>query len=330
MTQTALARTSRTKATWLAISLALAQPMLAPHTVNAQDRYPSQPVTVIMPFTAGGGVDILSRVMAAELTRILGQSFVVVNRDGASGTIGFAQLAQAKPDGYTISISPATPMTNTPHLMKSLPYTFDSIVPVCAHFENIFAVLVNQASPYKTIKDLVDDAKSKPGKLSWGSVGYGSIPHLSGAAFAHATKIDVNFVPYRGDAQMLPNLISGELTYGVGAFSSIVGRGLRPLAVFSEKRHPGGPDVPTVFELGLPNVPPGYNGMFAPKGTPDAVLDTLERACEQAVKSEAYSGQLQKLNQTPSYEGRAAFAKKLQADFELKARMVKELGLKVQ
>jgi len=294
----------------------------------AQDKYPSQPVTIIMPFTAGGGVDILSRVMANELTRILGQSFVVVNRDGAAGSIGFAQLAQAKPDGYTISISPATPMTNVPHLLKNLAYTFDSFEPVCAQFENVFAILVNQASPYRTLQELVDAGKAQPGKLSWGAVGTGSIPHLSGATFAKRAGADFNYVPYRGDAQMLPNLMSGEISFGVGAISSITGRNLRPLAVFAEKRHPGAPDVPTVVELGYPNVPPGYNGMFAPRGTPAAVLDTLEKACEQAVGSEGYRSQLAKLNQTAQFEGRAAFAAKLKADFELKARMVAELGLK--
>ena len=296
----------------------------------SQDKYPSQPVTAIVPFTAGGGVDILARVLATEFGRLLGQPFVVVNRDGAAGTIGFTQLAQAKPDGYTISISPATPMTNTPHLMRNLSYTFDSIVPVCSCFDNEFAVLVNQASPYRTLKELIDDAKSKPGKLSWGSVGYGSIPHLSGAALTKAAGVDVNNIPYRGDAQMLPNLISGELTFGVGALSSIAGRGLRPLAVFSDKRHPGAPDVATVIEQGYPNVPPGFNGVFAVKGTPDAVLDTLEKTCEQVVRSDTYRAQLEKLNQTPNFEGRADFARKLRADFEFKGRLVKELELKVQ
>ncbi|MSQ18413.1 MAG: tripartite tricarboxylate transporter substrate binding protein [Betaproteobacteria bacterium] len=296
----------------------------------AQEKYPAQPVTTIVPFTAGGGVDILSRALALELGKLLGQSFIVVNRDGAAGTIGFAQLAQAKPDGYTIAISPATPMTNSPHLTKNLAYSFDSFVPVCASFDNEFAVLVNQASPYRTLKELVDDAKAKPGKLSWGSVGYGSIPHLSGAALVKAASIEVNNIPYRGDAQMLPNLISGELTFGVGAMSSIAGRGLRPLVVFSEKRHPGAPDVATVLELGYPNVAPGLNGVFATRGTPEAILDTLEKTCEQAVRSETYRSQSEKLHQTPKFEGRVDFARRLRADFEAKARLVKELDLKPQ
>jgi tripartite-type tricarboxylate transporter receptor subunit TctC len=296
----------------------------------AQDRYPSQPVTAIVPLTAGGGVDILSRALAMEMGKLLGQSFIVVNRDGAAGTIGFAQLAQAKPDGYTIAISPATPMTNSPHLTRNLAYSYDSFVPVCASFDNEFAVLVNQSSPYRTLKELVDDARGKPGKLSWGSVGYGSIPHLSGAALVKAAGIEVNNIPYRGDAQMLPNLLSGELTFGVGAMSSVAGRGLRPLVVFSDKRHPGAPDVATVLELGYPNVAPGLNGVFATRGTPEAILDALEKACGEALRTDAYRAQMEKLNQTPRFEGRADFARRLRADFESKAQLVKDLGLKMQ
>ncbi len=317
---------------WCAIAVrsALAIAFAWSGVAFAQDKYPSQPVTAIVPFTAGGGVDILARVFAAELGRLLGQPFLIVNRDGAAGTIGFTQLAQAKPDGYTLSISPATPMTNTPHLMRNLSYTFDSFVPVCSCFDNEFAVLVNQGSPYRTLKELIDDAKAKPGKLSWGSVGYGSIPHLSGAALVKAAGIEANNIPYRGDAQMLPNLISGELTFGVGAMSSIAGRGLRPLVVFSDKRHAGAPDVATVLELGLPNVPPGFNGVFVAKGTPEAILDTLEKACEQAVRSDGYRAQLEKLHQSPNFESRSVFARKLRADYEFKARLVKDLELKVE
>jgi tripartite-type tricarboxylate transporter receptor subunit TctC len=116
----------------------------------------------------------------------------------------------------------------------------------------------------------------------------------------------------------------------VGAMSSIAGRGLRPLVVFSDKRHPGAPDVATVFELGYPNVAPGLNGVFATKGTPEPVLDALEKACEQALRSEAYRMQMEKLNQTPKFEGRANFARRLRADFEAKAQLVRDLGLKVQ
>ena len=297
---------------------------------RSEDKYPSQAVTVIMPFTAGGGVDIVARALAAEMGKLLGQSFVVVNRDGAAGSIGFAALAQAKPDGYTLASSPATPITNVPHLQKDLPYTFDAFVPICQTLENVFAIVVPGSSPYRSIKELLNDARAHPGKLTYGSVGTGSIPHLSVAALAKATGVQVQFVPYRGDAQMLPNLMSGELAFGCAAISSIAGRGLRVLAVFSDKRHPAVPDAPAVTEFGVPDIPPGLNGLFAPRGTPQPVLDTLERACRHATETEAFRAQVAKLNQTVAYLGSGDFAKRLREDYELKGRLVRELDLNPQ
>src|SRR5215510_2065912 len=164
----------RTRALGLAL---LGAAVLASSGASCQDRYPSQTVTVIMPFTAGGGVDLVARALAAEMSKLLGQSFVVVNRDGAAGSIGFAGLAQAKPDGYTLASSPATPITNVPHLQKGLAYTFDSFTPICQTFENVFAVVVPPSSPYKTLADLLEAARASPGKLVYGSSGTGSIAH---------------------------------------------------------------------------------------------------------------------------------------------------------
>jgi tripartite-type tricarboxylate transporter receptor subunit TctC len=301
---------------------------LMPVASTAQERYPAQPVQVIMPFSAGGGVDILARVLAAEFGRLFGQSFVVVTRDGAAGSVGFGVLAQAKPDGYTIASSPATPMTNVPHLQKSLPYTFDSFVPVCQTFENVYSIVVSNASPYRTLKDLLDDARARPDGLSYGSVGLGSIPHLSVAALAKASGVRLNLVPYRGDSQMLPTLISGELPFGAAAISSIVGRGMRVLAVFGDKRHPAVPDAPASSELGIPYIPPGLNGVFVPRGTPQGIVDALERACDQATQTEAFRAQAEKLNGQVAYLNRADFTRRLREDYELKGRIVRELNLR--
>ena len=292
-----------------------------------QERYPDRPVQVVLPYAAGGGVDAMGRAFSAELGRILGQSFVLVNRDGAAGTIGFGAVAAAKPDGYTLAFSPSTPITNSPHVMRNLSYGFESFVPVCQVFENVFAVAVTQASPYKTLGELVDAARAQPGKLTYGHAGLGTLPHLSMAALASAAKVEVTQVPYRGDGPMLPQLLGGELAFAVPAISSISGRGLRVLAVFSDKRHPGEPNAPAVTELGFAYIPPGLNGIYAPRGTPRPVLDTLERACEQATQSAAFREQAHKLNQPVVFMTGAAFAQRLAADYELKGKLVKELGI---
>jgi tripartite-type tricarboxylate transporter receptor subunit TctC len=291
----------------------------------AQDRYPSQSVQVISVFGAGGGTDVIARAYAAEMSRLLGQPFVVVNRDGAAGSIGFAALASARPDGHTISFAPSTPLVNSPHIMKNLSYGFDSIVPVCGVFDNVFSIVVAPSSPYKTLKDLLDDARARPGQISFGNAGLGSVPHLSMAALTRAAGVSMNPIAYRGDAGVLPQLMSGELPVGVVAVSSIFGRDLRVLAVFSEKRQRGYPDSPSVTELGFPKIPQGLNGVFVPKGVPKAVLDTLERTCEQVTRTPAFIAVVEKLNQTVEYQTSAEIAKVLKADYEFKGRLLKEI-----
>ena len=314
-------------ARWLA-ALCSAAVLFAAPGAGAQERYPDKPVQLVVPYSAGGGVDVMGRAFAIELGRVLSAQFVVVNRDGAGGTIGFAQLASARPDGMTLAFSPASPMTNSPHMVKGLSYQFESIVPVCQVFENVFTVAVPPQSPIRTLAELVAAARAAPGTLRYGHSGLGSIPHLSMAALAGAAGVTMVQVPYRGDGQLVPQLVSGELDFGVPAISSIGGRGLRVLAVFSDKRHPGEPGVPTVTELGFPYIPPGLNGLYAPRGTPARILDTLEAGCEQATRSDAFRAQAQRLAQPVVFLRGADFTKRLAADYEQKGRLIRELGLR--
>lgn len=295
--------------------------------VVAQNRYPSKPVHVITLFGAGGGTDIIARAYAVEMTRLLGQPFVVVPKLGAAGSIGMAALAAAEPDGYTISFAGNTPLVSSPHIMKNLPYGIDSVVPVCGVFDNVFSVAVRPSSPYRTLKDLFDDARARPGQISYGNAGLGSLPHLSMAVLTKSAGVSMNPIAYKGDAGVLPNLVSGELAVGVVAVSSISGRDLRVLAVFSEKRQRAYPNAPSVTELGFPKVLQGQNGVFLPKGVPIAVRETLERTCEQVVRLPAFIGVVEKLGQTVEYLSGAEFAKTLKADYEDKGRIIREIGL---
>jgi tripartite-type tricarboxylate transporter receptor subunit TctC len=291
----------------------------------AQDRYPSQPVQVISVFGAGGGTDIIARAYATEMARLLGQPFVVVNRDGAAGSIGFAALAAARADGYTISFAPNTPLVNSPHVIKSLSYGFDSIVPVCSVFNNVFSMAVAPSSPYKTLKDLLDDARAKPDKIAYGNAGLGSLPHISMAAITRAAGVAMNPIAFRGDTGVLPQLMSGELPVGVVAVSSILGRDLRVLAVFSDRRQPAYPDSPSVTELGFPKMPQALNGVFVPRGVAKPVLETLERTCEQVAHSPSFVAVVEKLNQAVEYQGSAEFSKVLKADYEFRGRLLKDI-----
>ena len=293
----------------------------------AQDRYPSKPVQVITVFAVGGGTDVIARAYAAEMSKLLGQPFVVTPRLGAAGSVGFGALAASAPDGYTISFAPNTPLVNSPHIIKGLPYTFDSIAPICGVFDNVFSLAVAPASPYKTLKDLIDDARSKPGTIAYGTSGLGSVPHLSMAALTRAAGVSMNAIAFKGDNDQLPQLLSGELPVATVAVSSIFGRDLRVLAVFGSKRQHAYPNTPVVTELGYPKIPQGFNGVFAPKAISKPVRDTLERSCEQIVRMPSFVGVVEKLNQTIEYVPSAEFAKQLKEDYDFKGRLIQETKL---
>lgn len=304
---------------WLAV---------AADSASAQEAFPSRPVTVIVPFQAGQGVDIMARALTIELARITGQGFPVTNREGAAATIGFAALSNAKPDGYTIAISPNTPLTVAPHMLKSVTYTYDAFVPVCQSFENVMAVFVGPGSPYKTLKELIAAAQAAPGKLNWATTGVGSVPHLSGAAFLQAAQVQATHVPFRGEPQMLQQLVTSEVGFAAASVSGMVGKGVRALAVFSDQRHSAFPDVPTMAELGFPAGVPGLNGMFAPRGTPEPVLAVLEKACADATASEGFRAFAGRLYQRVAFLGRRDFDRRLRADFDEKAKLIQSLNLK--
>ncbi len=297
---------------------------------NAQGGYPARSVQVIVGFPAGGNVDVMARNLVAAMSAQMGQQFVVVNQDGASGTIGFARVAAAKPDGYTLGAGPTTPISIAPHLMKDINYGVDSFEYICQSFENVFTIAVPAESPFHSINDLVAAARANPGKFSYGHSGVGTVPHLSIANFAYRTGLQLIATPYRGEAPMLPDLISGRLTFGGPAVGTIAGRNLRVLAVFADRRHPAFPDAPTFSELGMPSMPPGLNGLFAPKGTPPQIVAALERACEQATQSESFRNAAQRLNQPISFLKGPAFAEVARPDYRYKGEIIKALNIRTE
>lgn len=296
----------------------------------SQEAYPSRPVTVIVPFQAGHGVDLMARALASEFSKLTGQAFPIVNREGAAATIGFSALAAARPDGYTVAISPNTPLTIAPHIIKSVAYTYDSFIPVCQSFENVMALFVGADSPYKTYQELVAAGKAQPGKFSWGTTGVGSVPHLSASSWLSTAGLEATHVPFRGEPQLLPQLISNEITFASASISGMAGKGVRPLAVFAEQRHFAYPGVPTMVELGHAAGVPGLNGMFAPRGTPEPVLALLEKTCAEVTSSEGFRSSAARLNQRVAFLGRRDFDRRLRADFDDKAKLVKQLNIKAE
>ena len=293
--------------------------------------FPERPIQVIVPFAAGGGLDQNARAFSQALSEVLKTPVAVVNRDGAAGTIGLQAVAGAGADGYTMAFTPAVPLTSEPHRLKTIRYNLASFTPVCQVFDNIFAVVVMSASPYKTLRDLIEDARSRPGAVAYGTSGTGSIAHLGAADIEAATGIQMTHVPYKGDGPMLQDLIAGRLGFGAMLASSVSGQiqagNMRLLAVYSERRHPSFPAIPTLTEAGVPVVQLSFGGLLVPANTPPKVVQTLQGACEQAIKVPAYQQWAVRAGQVIDYRSASEFSARIRQDSQAKATVIKRLGL---
>lgn len=298
--------------------------------VHAQN-WPTRQIEMIIPFAAGSGVDLIGRAVGGAIGEQVGQNVIVVNRDGASGSIGFNALASAAPDGYTIGAGPTTPITNAPYLLKGIRYSVDSFEYVCQVFDNIFAIAVAKEGRFNSIQDLLALARANPGKVTYAHSGVGTIPHLSVENAADALGLKLQHVPFRSEAQWLPALLRGDLDFASTALTSARSGEVRLLAVFLDERHPDWPDVPTAKELGVAtSVPPGYNGVYAPKGIPPTVLSALEKGCAAAVKGNAVLEAVYKAGMTVHYLNSAQFHARTASDHRFKGELIRRLGLAAQ
>ncbi len=296
----------------------------------AAEKFPSRPIQLIVPFTAGNVVDINARAFAEVFRSEIGGTVVVVNRDGAAGMIAMGAVANAAPDGHTLFFGPNGQLTLQPHLRKSLPYKVDQIAPVCLTFESPFAIAVRPDSPHKTFADLVEAGRKNPGKVSYGLSGIGSVPHLLFHMVAVRAKTEFNAVTYKNYSLLAPDILEGRIDFGVMAFGSFQSPPMKLLAVLREKRHPRYRDVPTSTELGFPAESGAFGGLYAPAATPKPILAQIEAACERTFKAASVQKMLDDTGAGTEYEGSAGFAKRLAADSANKAEAVRLLDLKVQ
>jgi tripartite-type tricarboxylate transporter receptor subunit TctC len=293
--------------------------------------WPARPIEIIIPFPAGGSVDVIGRAVATAISEEIGQQVVISNRDGASGTIGFNALASAPPDGYTLGAGPTTPIANAPYLMKGVRYGVDSFDYICHVFENAFTITVAPQSKFKSARELLDAAAENPGTVSYGHSGNGTIPHLSVENLADALKVKFQPVPFRGESAVMPVLLKGDIDFASVAVVTIRGQNFRPLLVFSDARHPALPELPTARELGVTtSVPPGQNGIFAPKGLPAEIRTALEHACANAVKRPSVQRALENTGQVLHYLTGAQFHALTAADYKFKGELIRRLGLAAQ
>jgi tripartite-type tricarboxylate transporter receptor subunit TctC len=319
---------------WRICALALGMLLAGAGCGHAQD-YPSQTVKIVVPFTPGGGVDVVARIVAPKLAELLGQSVIIENRGGAGGMLGAAAVAQAPPDGYTLLVG-----TGSTHGTNAVVYTrisYDPVrdfVPVILLTTSPLLLIVPPILPAKSVSELIALARSKPGELSFGSYGTGSINHLGAELFNSMAHIQANHVPYRGSAPAMTDLIAGRLHYLFDGVSTSLGYmqagTIRSLGVAAPARSPILPDQPTIAEAGLP----GFDtmvwfGLFAPAGTPKPVVDLLNSKANVVLASPAVKDGLAKLG-VEAAGGRAdILAGKVQAELQKWAIIVREKNIRL-
>jgi tripartite-type tricarboxylate transporter receptor subunit TctC len=289
----------------LGLSVALLGLVVAVGTACAQDKYPSKPVKIVVPYAPGGATDIVARIMGDQLRQITGQSFVVENKPGANGIVAINEMVNAKPDGYTLMIGNVTTNAITPVLTPAKVPNYDQKVAPVTVVNDIpeFLVVTTTNFTVKSVPELIDYAKKNPGKLRYGTVGAGSYPHYDMAYFAKkAGDLDMIAIHNKNGASgVINDMITGDTQVSflnVASTAAQVKAGkLRPLALVNHQRLPEFPDIPTMQEIGFAGVGTiAWQGLFAPAGTPKEVLETLFKASLEALQSPAVVEAFKKQN----------------------------------
>lgn len=318
----------------LAVFSAVSITLLASAAVQAQDAFPSRPITMIVAFPPGGVADKNARPTSAALEKVLKQPVTITNRPGAGGAVGNAAVAHAKPDGYTIGmlLSSVSVIPAADALFNRKPaYTLDELRTIALISADPMILIVATKSKWNTVKSLVDDIKAKPGQYSFSSSGiYGAL-HMPMEMFFHAAGgLKLRHVPTKGGAPALRQLLGEHVDFTAGGPAAIgphIRSGkLRPLASWGENRHPAYPKVPTFRELGYDIVYYIWAGMFAPSGTPDSVIKVLRDATRTAVGTAEFKKAMKNLNSPIVYKDAPEFHKYWRDDATRLAEVVKIVG----
>ncbi|MFL5039758.1 MAG: Bug family tripartite tricarboxylate transporter substrate binding protein [Xanthobacteraceae bacterium] len=300
----------------------------------AAQPYPNRPIKLIVPFPAGGPPDVIARIVADAMSTRLGQSVVVDNRPGAGATIGTRSVANAEPDGHTLLFASTTSLSIGPALFKNLDYDpVKSFTPVAGISTGPMVVVLHPSVPAKTVQELVAYAKANPGKLNYGA-GVASPPHIAWGLFTAVTGTDILFVPYRGMAPAMNDLISGQIQMmidGTGPLLPHIQAGtFRALAVTGKTRSPDFPHLPTMIESGYPDyVLTFWTGIVAPAGTPQPIVARLNSAINDGLASIVLKDGLAKFNVEANIASPQEFAAMLAQEAEKWAGIVKAAGIKV-
>lgn len=299
---------------------------------HAQQAYPTRAIKVIVPFPAGTAPDVMARFWGERLSRELGQSVVVDNKPGASTIVGTQQFVSAPADGYTFLYTASGTVSINPFVYKKLSYRASDLVPVIQMLAIPLVISVAESSPYKTLNDLINDARANPGRISYASYGVATVPHMSMAYFANSAHITLNHVPYKDGG--LNDLVGGRVQTAFSPIADVLqyiksGR-VRGLAVSSRQRLESLPEVPAVAEF-LPGFEgDSWHGVFAMTGTPQAVIDRVSSISQKIVASRDYKDYLASMGLVPIGGTPEAFAQSLRADSKRWMEVVRLNGISLE
>jgi tripartite-type tricarboxylate transporter receptor subunit TctC len=317
------------------VALSAASAIAAPAIVSAQTAggdWPSRQIRIVIPYPPGGPSDITTRVVLERAGSLLGQSVLFDNKAGASGAIGAEHVKNSAPDGYTFLTTTTAMVCITQHL-QPLPYDpATDFIPVARTATSWIGMGVNPQVPANTLQEFIAYAKANPGKINFGSAGPATLTHLYGEMFNIETGVKMVHVPYKGSAPATNDLLSGQIQvqFDPTTLPHIAAGRLKCFAIVGEKRWPGRPDIPTLREQGYGKIGgDGWYGILAPKGTPQPIIDKLDKAIAQAAALPEVNEKLATSGNFPSYLGPAAFKETIAREAKSFGEVIKTANIKV-
>jgi tripartite-type tricarboxylate transporter receptor subunit TctC len=293
--------------------------------------YPTQQIRLIVPFAAGGGSDILARIIAEPLSKRLGQSIVVENKPGGGATVAADLVAKSPPDGYTWLFTTAGPQITNPYLMAQLPYNpFKDFAPVAMLAKSVNVLVVHPGVPAKNVRELIDYAKANPGKLNFSSSGIGASSHLAGELFKQMAEVDIIHVPYRGTGPSTTDLLAGNVHMAIDSVSTLLPHiksgGLHALGFATLERQPAMPELPTIADT-----LPGFDGssinyISVPAGTPPAIVERLNREIEVVLSDRDIARRMTELAIAPIIETPAELARRITDEQQKWKRVIERMA----
>ncbi len=311
----------------------LAGAAVAPVMAQSPAAWPNKPIRFVTPYPPGGSSDAITRFIGDGVARILGQPVVVENKPGAAATMGTEYASRQAPDGYSFLVAPTAAVALAPYLLKTVKYSYQSFEPVAKLASSYGLITARKDAPFSDYKGMIEYAKAHPDKLTFATNGVGSIVHMTGVLLHKEAGIKLTHVPYKGASESTIDLMGGriDLMYDPATAPRVKAGDLKGLATTSGVRNPELPNIPTLQEQGFGDGSSfSWFAIFAPKGTPQPIIQRMADAVRQVLDAPEVKKQLQLSALYPNYEDPAAFTKSLKRDAELLQKVVKDEGLKIE